>query len=61
MSYEPGWGRELVDVGALPMWVIKALLNCTDSGATDRTEPERYREWFAAAAAELRKAIGQGA
>lgn len=54
-------GAELVDVGGLPVWVIEALLNCTDSCARDDAEPERYREWYANAAAELRKAIGPAA
>lgn len=48
---------ELIDVGALPVWAIEALLNCADACARDDTEPERYREWYANAAAELRKAL----
>ena len=36
---------------------IEAILNCLDSAAADRTEPERYREWFADSAKEVRAAL----
>ncbi len=37
---------------------VETLLICTDDSATDELEPSRYREGYAAAAAELRAAAG---
>ena len=33
---------------------VEAALNCLDACATDEREPERYREWYAQAAEEIR-------
>ena len=35
---------------------VEAALNCLDACAEDDREPERYREWYREAAAELRRA-----
>lgn len=33
---------------------LEAVLNCLDACASDEREPERYRSWYAEAAAEIR-------
>jgi hypothetical protein len=39
---------------------LEAAINCTEALAADRREPERYREWYAQAASDLRAAAAAG-
>jgi hypothetical protein len=36
---------------------LQAALNALDACAYDRREPERYRDWYAGAAEEIRRFI----
>lgn len=36
---------------------LEAALACLDACATDETEPQRYQDWYAESAQEIREAM----
>jgi len=52
-----------VDEGRLTVTLsrrtIEAALNCLDACASDEREPDRYRDWYANAAVEIRVLTGE--
>ena len=48
-------GHEMVTI-TVQRSTLEAAINCVEACATDRGEPERYREWYSAALTELQTA-----